>query len=179
MKLRKLANAALVAFVLMPVTIASPITTPSAIAQSSTQSVANELQGALSELRQNTDLPILLPAKLPSDSEQLYVQQFADKSSYSVEIGYTPECSGSACFVGSFSASRESYGQEGDTITLAKGIKGYFLEVTCSHCGDSSLTWKQNGVSYQIRYKVQVETRKQVLNEMLRMANSAIKAGPR
>ncbi len=179
MKLGKLANIALVAFTLMPVTIASSIIIPSAVAQSSRQSVATELQGILPELRQNTNLPILLPGNLPSDSEQLYVQQFVSKSSYSVEIGYTPECSGSACFVGHFSASRESYSQDGSPITLAKGIKGYFLEVTCSRCGDSSLTWKQNGVSYLIRYKVQAETRQQILDEMMRMANSAIKAGPR
>jgi hypothetical protein len=177
-KIIKLANLALIALVLMPIAIVSTVITQIAIAETQ-ESVAAELQDILPTLRQKTNLPILLPSKLPPDSEQLYVQESADESSYSVEIGYAPECSGSACFLGMFSASKESNGQDGDPITLANGIRGYFLEVTCSTCGDSLLSWTQNGVSYLIRYKVAGETRQQVLEEMMRMANSAIQAGPR
>ena len=179
MKLNKrLTNLALIGFTLMPVTIQMAVLTPNAIAQSQ-QPVAPLLQEVLPQLRQMTQLPILLPSELPSTTEQLYVAGTAEESSYNIGIGYTPDCSGSYCFVGSFIASTESFGLDGNLITLANGIRGYYLERTCINCGDSSLSWEQNGVSYLIRYKVPAQTSKQVLEGMMRMANSAIKAGSR
>ncbi len=174
----RLTNLALIGSILMPIAIPMVVLTPSAIAQSP-QPVAPLLQEVLPQLRQMTQLPILLPSELPPTTEQLYVAGTAEESSYNIGIGYTPDCSGSYCFVGSFIASTESFGQDGNPITLANGIRGYYLETTCSNCGDSSLSWEQNGVSYLIRYKVPAQTSKQVLEGMMRMANSAIKAGPR
>ncbi len=174
----RLTNLALIGSILMPIAIPMVVLTPSAIAQSQ-QPVAPLLQEVLPQLRQMTQLPILLPSELPPTTEQLYVAGTAEESSYNIGIGYTPDCSGSYCFVGSFIASTESFGQDGNPITLANGIRGYYLETTCSNCGDSSLSWEQNGVSYLIRYKVPARTSKQVLEGMMRMANSAIKAEPR
>jgi hypothetical protein len=174
---KKLMNLALIGFALMPVTIPMAVLTPSAIAQSQ-QPVAPLLQEVLPQL-QITQLPILLPSELPPDTEQLYVGGSADESSYNIWIGYTPDCSGSYCFVGNFIASTESLGLDGNPITLANGIRGYYLETTCSNCGDSSLSWEQNGVSYLIRYKVPGQTNKAWLEGTMGMANSAIKAGPR
>jgi hypothetical protein len=179
MKLNKrLTNLALIGFTWMPVAISMVVLTPNAIAQSQ-QPVAPLLQEVLPQLRQITQLPILLPSELPPDTEQLYVGGSADESSYNIWIGYTPDCSGSYCFVGSFIGSTESLGLDGNPITLANGIRGYYLERTCSNCGDSSLSWEQNGVSYLIRYKIPGQTSKEWLEGMMRMANSAIKAGPR
>lgn len=175
---KKLTNLALIGFALMPVTIPMAVLTPNAIAQQQ-KPLAPILQGVLPQLRQMTRLPILLPSELPPTTEQLYVGASAEESSYSLEIGYQPGCSGNACMAGSFFASTESFGRDGKSITLANGIRGYYLERTCTNCGDSSLSWEQNGVSYLIRYKVPARTSKQVLEGMMRMANSAIKAGPR
>ena len=175
---KKLSHLALIGFTLMPVTVSLAVLTPSAIAQSQ-QPVAPLLQEVLHQLRQITQLPILLPSELPPDTEQLYVAGSADESSYNIGVGYTPDCSGNYCFVGSFIASTESFGQDGNPITLANGIRGYYLETTCSNCGDSSLSWEQNGVSYLIRYKIPGQTSKEWLKGMMRMANSAIKAGSR
>ncbi|MBW4548772.1 MAG: hypothetical protein KME25_30855 [Symplocastrum torsivum CPER-KK1] len=179
MKLNKrLTNLVLIGLTLMPVTIQMAVLTPNAIAQEQNP-VAPILQEVLPQLRQMSQLPILLPSELPPETERLYVGGSAGESSYNIEIGYTPDCSGSACMVGSFSASTESFGRDGNPITLVNGIRGYYLETTCPICGDSSLSWEQNGVSYLIRYKVPAQTSKQVLEGMMRMANSAIKAGAR
>lgn len=68
---KKLTNLALIGFALMPVTIPMAVLTPSAIAQSQ-QPVAPLLQEVLPQLRQMTQLPILLPSELPPTTEQLY-----------------------------------------------------------------------------------------------------------
>ncbi|ODG98784.1 hypothetical protein A4S05_07300 [Nostoc sp. KVJ20] len=99
----QITNLALIGCTLMPVAIPLFIGTSSAIAQEQ-NSVAPLLQEIVPQLRQTTTLPILLPSELPSDSQQLYVQGGGDTSSYYVEIGYTPNCSGSACFLGTFMA---------------------------------------------------------------------------
>lgn len=175
---KKLTNLALISLTLIPVAIPLVILTPRAIAQEQ-QPVAPLLKEVLPELRKMTRLPILLPTELPPTEEQLYVGGSAGEQSYNLKIGYTPDCSGSACMVGSLSGSTDNSSLDGNAITLASGIRGYYLETTCSICGDSSLTWEQNGVSYLIRYKVPGQTSKQVWEGMMRMANSAIQAGPR
>jgi hypothetical protein len=176
---KKLTNLALIGFTLMPAAISVTVLMPSAIAQEQ-KSVAPLLQEVLPQLRQLTRLPILLPSELPPETEQLYVEGSASELSYDIEIAYdAPDCSGSACMVGSFSASTESFGLDGNPITLANGIRGYYLERTCLNCGDSSLSWEQNGVSYLIRYNVPGQTSKEWLEGMMRMANSAIQAGSR
>ncbi|MBD2205428.1 hypothetical protein H6G33_16105 [Calothrix sp. FACHB-1219] len=174
----QLTNLALIGCTLMPVVIPLVMVTPRAIAQEQ-KPVVPLLQEVLQQLRQTTSLPILLPSELPADSQELYAQGGGEDSSYYVEIGYSPNCSDSACFLGTFMASMEDYGEDGNPITLANGVQGYYLERTCDRCGDTSLTWKQNGVSYLIRYKLSAPTSKEMLVQMMRMANSAIQAGSR
>jgi hypothetical protein len=174
----QITNLALIGCTFVPVAIPLVMVTPRAIAQEQ-KPVAPLLQEVVPQLRQTTTLPILLPSELPPDSQTLYVQAGGEGPSYYVEIGYTPNCSGNACFLGTFMASMEDYGQDGNPITLANGIKGYYLARTCQNCGDTSLSWKQNGVSYLIRYKLSGNTSKEMLVQMMRMANSAIQAGPR
>ena len=174
----KFINLTLIGTILMPFATILIGITPKTFAQAQS-SIAPVLQNILPQLRQETRLPILLPNSLPQTTEQLYIGGSVAEDYYMVEVGYTPKCYGMACMAGSFSASLENYGLDGNPITLKNGIKGYFQDPTCPMCSDTSLSWRQNGVVYTFRYKVPGQTTKQRLEAMLQMANSAIEAGPR
>lgn len=57
-------------------------------------------------------------------------------------------------------------------VTLANGIKGYFIPYVCgANCDDSKVIWEQNGYRYLVGLK------RGDKKTVIEMANSAIKNG--
>ena len=82
-------------------------------------------------------------------------------------------CSANACAVATFSAMKgiDVYGDR--KVTLAKGRKGRYTPLSCGgSCSPPSVVWKERGVVYEISTDA---TRAQ----LVKMANSAIRKGPR
>jgi hypothetical protein len=132
------------------------------------------LTAPLADVKQDTPLPILLPSSLTtSETKKLYGAGEGEADSYRFAVSTKKNCSANACAVASFSAAKgvDLYGDR--KVTLAKGRKGRYLPMSCgASCSPPSVVWKERGVVYEISLDA---TRAQ----LVRLANSAIKKGPR
>jgi hypothetical protein len=137
------------------------------------------LTGTVTEVQQQTPLPILLPSNFYSDFDELYAYGGGDKKSYDVGVAAAPDCNGAnACFAASFSAQKggKPYGK--GKVTLAKGRHGRYQPLGCgASCSPPSISWKERGVTYTIQAKVVGKQTDRAL--LVKMANEAIRQGPR
>jgi len=133
----------------------------------------------LSELENQTQLPVLLPSWLPDEKETAPVYAMATEvsgSEYRVLLGFTPDCNGgTACRWGEVSGQTGTLTppEGGESINLAQGIKGYFVPATCgANCSDAVVMWEQSGGHYSVGLKAGEK------EELIEMANSAIATAP-
>ncbi|MEH2325250.1 MAG: hypothetical protein V7K32_17150 [Nostoc sp.] len=146
------------------------------IAQQSKTQPHPIFKSLLPKLNQKTQIRILLPRFIPeSDSENsIYaIIEAATQKKYEILLGFTPDCNGaSACRLGVVTAeaiTRKTPRLTGKSVSLAKGITGYFVDFTCgAGCSDATLTWRQQGVQYVVGLKAGDRT------SLVKMANSAI-----
>jgi len=129
----------------------------------------------LSELENQTDLPVILPSLLPEEKETSPVYALTTEvsaSEYQVLLGFTPDCNGgTACRWGEISGQTGPLmaPEEGESVNLAQGITGYFVPATCgANCSDAVVMWEQAGGHYRIGLKAGEKER------LIEMANSAI-----
>jgi hypothetical protein len=156
-----------------------------ASALAATAPVAPELRAVLPKLKAKTTIPVVLPSYFPyarANGRKLRTAGFANRSSWSVSLFYGANCGGAnACTVGFLSGQRG--GQPGPfaaRVTLARGIHATYKPTTCGgSCSPAEIDWALNGVVY--RFQLQVNARGDAAERtaMVRMANSAIAAGPR
>jgi hypothetical protein len=121
-----------------------------------------------------TTVPILLPATLSTDSKKrLYGTGEGEAGRYQFVVSTRKDCGANACSLAFFSAM-EGIAIYGDRkATLTGGRKGRYIPLSCgASCSPPSIVWKERGVVYEISMDA---TRSQ----LVRMANSAIKQGPR
>jgi hypothetical protein len=128
-------------------------------------------------LRKKTPVPLRLPTYIPHvEVGTVYANILSvDKSGYSIELAFTPDCSGANyCHIGTVMGSIDPLvgGQGPRTkIALLGGINGYFLNFTCAgYCDDSTVLWTENGYHYAITMKAEKKA------FLVRCANSAIVA---
>jgi hypothetical protein len=137
------------------------------------------LKDALSEVKSETAVPILLPSQLPSglsEKEIHYVFGEGDKNHYKISL-YFEAGIGDAGFAGYFGGEPlqriSSLGEE-QKVPLANSIRGYYLEVSCGgSCRPATLMWELNGVLYTVQFKNLGKA------ALVAIANSAILAGKR
>lgn len=130
----------------------------------------------LPKLKQKTQLPIVLPKIIPSaeGEKPLYaIIENATPKKYDILLGFSPNCNGgTGCRFGIVTAeavTNKTPKLTGKTVSLAKGIIGYFVDSACgANCSDATLTWRQKGVQYVIGLKAGDRT------SLIKMANSAI-----
>jgi hypothetical protein len=130
----------------------------------------------LSELKQKTQIKILLPQYVSeSDGENpLYaIMETATKNKYEILLGFSPDCTGgTACRLGIITGEAITPKMPrltGKSVLLTKGITGYFVDFRCgANCSDATLTWRQNGVQYMIGLKAGN------YNSLTKMAKSVI-----
>ncbi|MBD2384297.1 hypothetical protein [Cylindrospermum sp. FACHB-282] len=130
----------------------------------------------LPKLKQKTQIQILLPKFIPESDEKTPIYaiiETATKSKYEILLGFSPNCNGgTACRLGIVAAeavTKKMPRLRGKSVSLAKGITGYFEDFKCgANCSDATLTWRQKGVQYAIGLKAGDRT------SLVKMANSAI-----
>jgi hypothetical protein len=129
----------------------------------------------LDRIGPKTDVPILLPQSMPDDFEEYFPTGGGRERSWGLELGAAPNCgSATACFVASFKAHRRGKPFGRKTIALARGRVGHFNPLSCgASCSPPSIEWRERGATYSIQAKVPGR------RALVRMANSAIRHGPR
>jgi hypothetical protein len=134
---------------------------------------------ALPKVKAKTTVPILLPQRYISDAKKNFPSASGRKKGYTFSIGAVKNCGGAtACFVAEFSAKKGAKPSFKKTVKLAHGRTGHFKPLTCgASCSPPMLEWRQGGVLYWIQ--AHAGTAKQEKRRLVRMANSAIRHGPR
>jgi hypothetical protein len=140
--------------------------------------VPREFSSKLSTVKSKSDIPVRLPTRVssPRPASEVYgtVERVRD-GRYHLALGVGRGChEATACFIASFFAQR---GMAPDPdlrrVDLARGIVGRYRPIRCgASCAAAAVQWRQGGVAYEIQYKGK-------RRQMVRLANSAINAGPR
>jgi hypothetical protein len=133
----------------------------------------------LPRVKAKTNVPVLLPQRYVSDSKKNVPTGRASKRAYTLSIGAIRHCGGAtACFIADFAAKRGAKPSFTRKVKLVGGRTGYFKPLTCgASCSPPMLEWRQGGVLYWIQ--AHAGTAGQEKRRLRRMANSAIRHGPR
>ena len=131
------------------------------------------------EAKQRTLVPILLPQTLPSTFRRHYADGTASESGWRFDIGAVRDCNGAnVCFVAEFRGRHGGRPSNRRALTLARGRTGYFRALSCgASCSPPSIQWRERRTLFTIQAKV--GTRDSERRLLVRMANSAIRHGPR
>lgn len=146
------------------------------VAKNSTSFPVNKI---LPQIKGKTRVPIFLPSSLPF-SNKVYYKSTATANAYRVEFNQTANCNATACYIGAFEAEKggkftTKMGGERETlknIQLSDGTKGIFYNYCGAYC-TALVEWQYQGVLYRVTIKNGLE------EELMKIANSAIKAGVR
>jgi len=133
----------------------------------------------LERAKLQTSVPILLPQTLRSSFRRHFPEGRADRSAWRFDIGAVRGCGTStACFIAEFRGVQGRRPTNQRTVKLAHGRTGFFRPLRCgASCAPPSIQWRERGALYTIEAKVGTKrTEREVL---VRMANSAIRNGPR
>jgi hypothetical protein len=129
----------------------------------------------LERARVQTSVPILLPQTLRSDFRRHFPEGRADASAWRFDIGAVRGCGTStACFIAEFKGVRGRKATGRRTLKLARGRTGFYRPSRCgASCAPPRLRWRERRTLYTIEAKVAGR------RPLVRMANSAIRNGPR
>jgi hypothetical protein len=120
---------------------------------------------------------VLLPStlNLGSSVPRLYGSGGATAKGYDIQLAYAPNChDATACFLAEFWGNPGKLSALKTRVALAHGIAGSYAGISCgASCGPATIEWKESGVLYTIQYRAGTKT------NMIALADSAIKAGPR
>ena len=134
----------------------------------------------LPRIKARTQVAVLLPEQMPSDFDQHVPSGFGGPRQWGLQIASRPDCGGAgACFVASFTGRRGGPGPFGRrTVKLADGRTGRFTPLSCgASCSPPQIEWRERGATYGIQ--ADVGTRRTERRILVRMANEAIRSGPR
>lgn len=129
----------------------------------------------ITQLR-HTHVPLLFPSAgaVPHGYAQIVS---ARPGYYLVYVGLVPACGeAEACTLGYFEGKRRSSRArkpDGKPLQLINGLTGYFVPFSCgADCGPAFLTFDYR------RYRYTIQIKAGLRRPMIRMANSALSAGP-
>jgi hypothetical protein len=147
--------------------------------------LAKVFRSVLAKVKNESKIPILLPSKLPASVNENKIRVVygeGEPDGYEISLYYEPGC-GNACFAGFFAAKQNAKlaADEADkAVRLAHGVKGYYTGKSCGvSCTPPQIEWMYRSVCYTIQFKVNGRNAKQDEASIIRMANTAIEAGPR
>lgn len=146
---------------------------------------AAEFQEILPKIKQQTQVPILLPSKLliTATDQKIYVDGKGTSTEYAITLAFEPNCTGNACSIGYMSAKKGDKPLEDEfsrELSLVQDIKGYFRPLTCgASCAPSIIGWEYKGVFYRMAFKGVGQSPEIEGETLAKMANSAIEAGAR
>jgi hypothetical protein len=151
------------------------------------QALPEVFRSVLIELKEQVQIPILLPKALPKPIEEArhVVVSEQHRDHWAVLLYYELHVGDAGC-AGAFSGvSPPSFSLETvpnvRRIQLHGGSIGFFRKVSCGgSCAPANLWWVQDRVLYQIQLKLASNTREDEQEKLITdLANSAISAGPR
>jgi hypothetical protein len=121
-----------------------------------------------------THVPILLPTTMRSDFRRHFAEGRARPNAWRFDIGAVRDCNGGgACFVAEFRGVHGRSPTAPRTLRLERGRTGYYRPSRCgASCAPPLVQWRERRTLYTIEAKVR-------RRELVRMANSAIRNGPR
>jgi hypothetical protein len=136
-------------------------------------------EGELDRIDPKTSVPILLPQRMPDEFDDYFPTGFGRERSWGLQLGAVRNCGGAnACFIASFSGRKGGKPLGDRRVALARGRVGRFTPLSCGgSCAPPSIEWKERGATYSIQAKVGTQATE--LRVFKRMANSAIRNGPR
>jgi len=129
----------------------------------------------LERARLQTTIPILLPQTLRSDFRRHFPEGRAAAGAWRFAIGEARGCnSATACFIAEFRGIRGRSPSSRRTVRLARGRTGFYRPSRCgASCSPPRIQWRERRTRYTIEAKVRGR------RPLVRMANSAIRNGPR
>ena len=144
------------------------------VASARTIDVPKRFATQLERAHAQTEVPILLPQTMRSDFRRHVPEGRATADAWRFDIGAVRNChQATACFVAEFKAVRDGKPSGRRTIRLNRGRTGYYRPLSCgASCSPPSIEWRERHALYSVQAKV-------TKRELLRMANSAIRNGPR
>jgi hypothetical protein len=143
-------------------------------ASARTVDIPNLFATQLQRAHAQTQVPILLPTTFRSDFRRHFPEGRARPNAWRFDIGAVRDCDGAgACFVAEFRGVHGRSPSAPRTLRLTRGRTGYYRPSKCgASCAPPVLQWRERHALYTIEAKT---TR----HELVRMANSAIRNGPR
>jgi hypothetical protein len=137
------------------------------------------LDPTVADVKQQSPVPILLPSSMPSEFSKLYPTSAGSEKEWAISLASRKGCGGAnACFVADFVAEQGGTAFGPRKATLIRGIKGRFKPLSCgASCSPPSISFKVNGVAYT--FQATVGTQKTERARLIKMANDAIRQGPR
>jgi hypothetical protein len=137
------------------------------------------LTSTVADVKDQTPLPVLLPSTMQMDVKPLYANGGGSEKEYSITIARSKDCGGAnACTLAYFTASKGGKAIGDRKATLARGRVGRYSPLSCGgSCSPPILEWKERGVVYRIQGEF--GPAKKLRTNLVNMANSAIRKGPR
>jgi len=132
----------------------------------------------LAEVEDRTEVAVLLPDSMPTEHRKVFPSGDGRRRSWSLSLASRRSCGADACFVASFTASVRGRPFGTRRVKLARGRTGRFRPLSCgASCSPPEISWRERGALYSIQ--ADVGTKNTERRILVRMANSAIRSGPR
>ena len=137
------------------------------------------LEAQVDRINARSNVPVLLPSRIPSEQAELFPTGGRSRGGYDVELAAAPNCGGAtACFFAIFTAQRGGEPAGRTRVRLSNGRRGWFTPLSCgASCSPPQIQWRERGYVYVIQAKVGTQSTER--REIIRLANSAIINGPR
>jgi hypothetical protein len=165
----------------LPLLLMAALLLPVGASAATTRSydVLKLLERPLAAVKRGSDLDVLLPRRMSADFKRLFSVGRGRPGRYEFEIASTRDCDGAtACLVAELTARRGALPTATRKVELAEGRTGFYRPMRCAaSCGPPRLEWLEDDVLYTIKAKL--GTRSTDRRILTRLANSAIRNGPR
>lgn len=180
MRLTRLTIAALAAVLLSGGLLAAAA--PAVDFRIRTVAPARAFRRQVRQIKRHTDLPVLLPSRVRIEVPRghgIEATWTSRADRWDLALGIGPRCGGAnACFVGFLSAERGGTPAFRRTVRLRGGVTGWFKPTTCgASCSPPQIQWLRDDVLYDIQFRE--AGRGSDRAKLVRLANSALAAGPR
>ena len=144
------------------------------VASARTIDVPERFATQLERAHAQTTVEILLPQTMSADFRRFFAEGRATLDAWRFDLGAVRRCNqATACFIAEFKGVRDGRPSGRRTIRLNRGRTGYYRPLSCgASCSPPSIEWRERHALYSIQAKV-------TKRELVRMANSAIRNGPR
>jgi hypothetical protein len=135
--------------------------------------------GEIQRAQTRTVVPILLPQTLHSSFRRHHPDGTAGPRGWRFELGAVRGChTATACFIAEFRGRADGRPGNPRALRLARGRTGWFQPLSCgASCSPPSIEWHERRTLFSIQAKVGTRTTERRM--LVRMANSAIRHGPR